>query len=70
LIRRAVLAGYEVLLTADRNLPEQQNIRVSGVAVLLVPGDRLAEIAPHRTEIDRAIREARPGAVVRVLRLG
>ena len=41
LIRRATADGYDVLVTADRNMPAQQNIRASGIAVVLVPGNRL-----------------------------
>lgn len=70
LLRRAVAAGYDVLLTADRNLPEQQNIGATRLAVILVPGNRLAEIAPRSSEIDAAVRGARPGTVTRLGRVG
>ncbi len=66
LIRRAIAAGYTVLVTADRGLPAQRNIAVSGIAVVLVPGSRLAEIGPIADEIDRAIRGASPGVVAHV----
>ena len=68
LIRRAIAAGYSVLVTADRGLPAQRNIAVSGIAVVLVPGSRLAEVAPLADEIDRAIGGARPGSVIHVTR--
>lgn len=70
LLRRAAAAGYDVLLTADRNLPDQQNISATQVAVVLVPGNRLAEIAPRSGEIDQAVRVARPGTVTRLGRIG
>lgn len=70
LLRRAAAAGYAVLITADRNLPEQQNIGASRLAVVLVPGNRLTEIAPRATEIDEAVRGARPGTVTRLGRAG
>ena len=66
LLRRTAAAGYDVLITADRNLPEQQNIGSTRLAVVLVPGNRLAEIAPRSTEIDEAIRAAQPGTVTRL----
>jgi len=70
LLRRAAASGYDVLLTADRNLPEQQDISATPVAVVLVPGNRLAEIAPRSEEIDEAVRVARPGTVTRLGRIG
>lgn len=66
LIRRATAAGFGVLLTADRNLPAQQNIRAGTIAVVLVPGNRLAEIVPRAAEIQEAVRRAQPGTVTRV----
>lgn len=70
LLRRAAASGYDVLLTADRNLPGQQNIRATPIAVVLVPGNRLAEIAPRSREIDEAVRIARRGTVARLGRMG
>ncbi len=66
LIRRATAAGFDVLVTADRNMPEQQNIRASGIALVLVPGSRLAEIARSAAAVDAAVRGAQPGTVTRV----
>jgi len=68
LIRRAIASGYSILVTADRGLPAQRNITVSGIAVVLVPGSRIAEIAPLAEDIDQAIMDARPGDSLRVAR--
>lgn len=68
LIRRAIVSGYSVLVTADRGLPAQRNIAASGICVVLVPGSKLAEIAPLADKIARAIREASAGSVVRIAR--
>lgn len=65
LIRRAAAAGYAVLVTADRNLPAQRSIPTSGIAVVLVPGNRLADIAPHADALRRAVDSVRPGTVTR-----
>lgn len=70
LLRRAVASGYQVLLTADRNLPAQQNVAVSGIAVVLVRGSRMSELAPQAGRIDGAVTAALPGTVIRVERLG
>ena len=68
LIRRAVESGYSVLVTADRGLPAQRNVAKSGIALVLVPGSRLSEIAPLAHEIDQAISEASTRSVARVAR--
>jgi hypothetical protein len=66
LMRRAVADGYDVLVTADRNLPAQQNIVASGIAVVLVKGSRMADIEPQATRIRIAIANAQPGMVTRL----
>lgn len=66
LLRRAVAAGFGVLLTADRNLPAQQNITVSGIAVVLVRGSRMSDVTDQATRIQAAVAGARPGTVTRV----
>jgi hypothetical protein len=55
LLRRGAAAGFDVLLTADRNLAEQQNIGATRLAVILAPGNRLADIAARSREIVEAI---------------
>jgi hypothetical protein len=65
LLRRAASAGYDVLVTADRNLPAQRNIPVSGIAIVLVPGNRLAEMTPHAESLQRVVASARRGSVTR-----
>jgi len=66
LMRRAVADGYDVLVTADRNLPAQQNVTVSGIAVILVRGSRMADIEPQAARIRAAVAGVRPGSVTRV----
>jgi hypothetical protein len=66
LIRRAVADGCDVLTTADRNLPAQQNIQASGIAVILVRGSRIVDVARQAAGIQAAVAAARPGTVTRV----
>jgi hypothetical protein len=40
LLRAAVDAGFDVLLTADRSLPYQQNLKAIGISVLVLTGVR------------------------------
>ena len=65
LIRRAAAAGYDVLVTADRSLPAKRNIQVGGITVVLVPGNRLAQIAPHADSLREIVASVRPGTVTR-----
>ena len=48
LIRRAASDGFEVLLTADRNLPAQQNVPAGNLGIVLVRGSRMAERSNRR----------------------
>ena len=66
LMRRAVADGYDVLVTADRNLPSQQNVPASGISVILVRGSRMADIGPQAARIEAAAAVVRPGTVTRV----
>lgn len=66
LMRRAARAGFDVLVTADRNLPAQQNLQAGGIAVVLVRGSRMAEIEPQGARIRAAVAEVTPGTVTRV----
>jgi len=67
LLRRAAADGFAVLVTADRNLPAQQNVPAGTVAVVLVRGSRMVDIEPQATRIRAAVAGARPGTVTRVL---
>ncbi len=66
LMRRAVASGFEVLVTSDRNLPAQQNITASGIAIVLVRGSRMKDVAEQAVRIQEAVASAGPGTVVRV----
>jgi hypothetical protein len=67
LLRRAAARdGFDVLVTADRNLPAQQNVPAGSLAIVLLSGSRMADIEPQATRIRRAVAGARPGTVKRV----
>jgi len=68
LIRRAARDGFDVLLTADRNLPEQQHIPAGNLAIVLVRGSRMANIEPQAERIRAAVAHAQRGTVTRVER--
>jgi hypothetical protein len=53
-------------VTSDRNLHAQQNIAVSGIAVVLVKGSRMVDINAQADALLQAVAAARPGTVSRV----
>jgi hypothetical protein len=63
-----VAEGFEALLTVDRNLEFQQNVRASGMGVVLVIAttNRLKELRPLVPAMLAAIAEVKPGEVIRV----
>ena len=59
---------FEGLLTVDQNLEFQQNVRASGLAVVVVVvrTNRLKELRPMVPAILDALARVRPGELVRV----
>jgi hypothetical protein len=68
LLRLMVAEGFEALLPVDRNLEFQQNVRASGMGVVLVIAttSRLKELRPLVPAMLAAIAEVKPGQVIRV----
>jgi hypothetical protein len=68
LLRLMLSEGFEAFLTVDQNLPFQQNVAASGVAVVVVVArtNRLKEIRPLVPAILDALRRVKPGELIRV----
>ena len=68
LLRRGAAAGFEVLVTMDRNLEHQQNIARAGLALLVViaRNSRIETVLPLADAISAALSQARPGMVLHV----
>jgi hypothetical protein len=68
LLRRAAAAGFEVLLTADRNLEFQQNVSRAGIGVLVVAAasNALEDLLPLVPAMLAALPKTAPGRVLRV----
>lgn len=62
--------GHDVLLTCDRNMPFQQAIGSGRIALLILPGQRLAVLAPLVPVIADAVMGAKAGTVVVLDRAG
>jgi predicted nuclease of predicted toxin-antitoxin system len=68
LMQRAKETGYEVFLTADQSLSYQQNLRESGLRVIVVGAvsNALEDLVPLVPSILTAIRRGKPGQVIRI----
>jgi hypothetical protein len=68
LLRRAADAGFEVFLTADRNLEFQQNLSQTRLTVILLvaPSNALGDLLPLVPGLLATISKSRPGRIVRV----
>jgi hypothetical protein len=63
---RAVEAGFEVLLTADRMMVRQHDFSKLPLAVVLTPGNRLSIPNSLRDTIVAAVERATPGDTIEV----
>ncbi len=66
LLRRMNPAGFRILLTCDKNLTFQQNLKQSKVSVIVLPAQRLSDLEPLAEIIATALRDARPGTVLKL----
>ena len=63
LLDRAEEAGYEVMITADKSIPYQQNIRSRSFALIVLGANRWPLIKSRIEEIRAAVAETQPGEV-------
>ena len=68
LLKQALAAGFEVFVTGDKNLEFQQNLKVSGlfVVVLVAPSNTLEDLLPRVPAALESIQCGKPGDVERV----
>ena len=69
LLRVAEEAGFDVLLTTDTSIPQQQNLKGRKLAVVILSKNRWILIKPRLAEIAAQRNAARPGtySVVEIL---
>ena len=65
---RVAAGNFDVLLTLDRNIAFQQNLRGLSIAVLamVVTSNRLVDIRPIMPQVRAALPKVRAGEVTRV----
>jgi predicted nuclease of predicted toxin-antitoxin system len=68
LLEAAEAAGFDVLVTVDKNIPDQQNLagRAISILILCAPTNRLRDLAPIVPAAFSALLSIKPGAVIRV----
>jgi hypothetical protein len=66
LLTAAEAAGFEVILTTDRNLPYQQNLTGRKIAVVVLGKGRWTLIKPHVAKVVAAVGAAIPGSYAEV----
>lgn len=68
LIDAAESAGFDVLITVDQNIPDQQNLigRTISVLILCAPTNRLHDLEPLLPEARSALSAINPGQVLRI----
>lgn len=68
LLAAAESAGFEVILTVDQNIPEQQNLTGRGIAVIILcaPTNQLRDLKMLVPEAMAALHVIRPGGVARI----
>lgn len=68
LLKLMVAERFEVLLTVDRNLPFQQNLRASGIAIVIAVArtNRVKELRPLMPQLLDALGIVKAGEVITV----
>src|SRR5208282_818837 len=66
LLTVAEAAGFEVLVTTDKNLPYQQNLAGRKLAVVVLGKGRERLIKPHVAQVVAAVNAATPGSFAEV----
>ena len=68
LLRLMSAAGFEVLLTVDKGIRHQQNLRSAGVAVVVMisHGNRFSDLLPLMPKVSMALNTIQPGDIVEI----
>src|SRR5436189_1326268 len=64
LLAAAESAGFEVLITADKNLQHQQNPASRNIAIIELPTNRLRLVANYAPQVNAALSTIATGAHV------
>jgi hypothetical protein len=62
----AAEGGFDVLITTDKNLQHQQNLRGRRLAILVLPTTSWPKVQGHVSEVASALNAIQPGDLVEV----
>ena len=60
---RRHLVGHDVVITADKNIPHQQNLGLRNLALIVLGANRWPLIEPRIEDIRNALEGIQPGEV-------
>ena len=66
LLRAAEEAGYDLLLTTDKNIRYQQNLASRKIAIIVLGNPQLPVVRRHIQQIVAAVNAASPGSYVQL----
>jgi len=66
LLTAAEAAGFEVLLTTDKNLRYQQNLARPKIAVVVLGNQQWPQLRPHVQRVVEAVNAAIPGSYIEI----
>lgn len=66
LIKAAESAGFEVMVTSDKNIRYQQNLSDRKIALVILPSGRWPAVKAQLTEVVAAVDDAKPGSFTEI----
>lgn len=66
LIQKAEEAGYDLLLSTDKNIRYQQNLVGRRIALVILGNSQWPDVQPHLVRIADAVNAATPGSYTEV----
>ncbi len=66
LLRAAEEAGFDVLVTTDKNMASQQNLASRSIAIVVLGNSQWRIVQRHVRRIAAAVKAAKPGIVTQV----
>ena len=68
LLEAAEAAGFQVLITVDQNIPDQQNLAGRSISLMILcgPTNRLSDLEPLIPAVILALDSISPGVIIRV----
>ena len=66
LLKAAEEAGFEVLITTDKNMVTQQNLKSRAIAIVVLGNSQWRTVQRHVRKIASAVNAAQPGSYAKV----